>query len=595
MQKISSMRKITPFFIVLFLVSTLHAQPRVGIETLRKDLYFLASDSLKGRFPGTAEDKIAAEYIAQAFRQAGLNFFTPDGKSAFQIVTAVETTDSNKLSIGSVQAVYGEDYSIYAFSRSGYFKSEIVFAGFGMNIQTDSLIHNDYEGLDVQGKWVLALKGDPEPENNSSPYIPFADARNKALFAQDQGAIGLILIGGTKNNPNDELTPLLFERSIASAGIAVVDMKKSFAETQLFANKILIDSLESQLIRNENPQISFTDIEPEAVIDLQKKLTTTFNIYGYLEGSDPVLKHEFLVIGAHYDHLGMGGEGSGSRVPDTIAAHVGADDNASGTAALLELAKRFSQPKQELRRSVLFVSFGAEELGLLGSKHFVDNLPVDRSKITAMINMDMIGRLNEEKAVAVGGTGTAKNFEDMLRELESNSELKLSFSPEGFGASDHASFYAADIPVLFFTTGAHPEYHTPADTPDKINYDGMMILLELIEETAVRLANIDERPIFTEAGPKQRFQARRGFKVTLGIMPSYTAGDIQGLGVDAVTKGGPADMAGMKKGDIIVGINGMEVNNIYDYMNRLRQLKQGQRIHVDILRKEKPEILIVDL
>lgn len=562
---------------------------------LMNDVYFLASDSLKGRYPGTAEDRVTAEFIASSFRKAGLELQNGDGLLAFNVITDIEASEANALKVGNFQATYGVDYSLYAFSSNGQFTSEIVFAGFGMMIQTDSLEHNDYKGIDVKGKWVLALKGDPEPENNNSFYIPFADARNKALFAKDQGALGLILVGGTKNNPNDELSPLLFERGLASAGIPVIDIKRQVADAQIFEQTGAVDSLEVAMINHQAAKFTKADIRIEAFVELIRKETSTFNVAAVLEGNDPQLKHEYIIIGAHYDHLGMGGEGSGSRQPDTTAAHIGADDNASGTAGVLELAYRLSENKSNMRRSAIFVLFSAEEMGLLGSKFFVDHLPVDKAAVTAMINLDMIGRLNENKAVVVGGTGTSPVFEPMLKQLDQQTDIALSFSPEGFGASDHASFYAADVPVLYFSTGAHADYHTPNDTPDKINYDGMVEVVNLIEMAAISLINADERPEFTEAGPKQRNTARRGFKVTFGIMPDFTSNDTDGLGVGGVTKGGPAEAAGMKKGDKITGINGLSVGTIYDYMNRLRQLKPGQRVNVDILRDGEPMFLIVEL
>ncbi len=291
----------------------------------------------------------------------------------------------------------------------------------------------------------------------------------------------------------------------------------------------------------------------------------------------------------------MGGEGSGSRVPDTLAAHVGADDNASGVVTVLELARRLTNSKDRPKRSVLFVLFGAEEMGLLGSRHFAKNLPFPAANAVAMLNFDMVGRLNETKSVVVGGTGTSKETESILNELSAQSKLKLSYSPEGFGASDHASFYAENIPVMFFSTGAHADYHTPADSPDKINYEGIAELADFAEILALNLASRGSKLTFTEAGPKERNTGRRGFKVTLGIMPDFTSTSTDGLGVGGVTKGGPAERAGMKKGDKITGINGMSIGTIYDYMNRLKQLKPGQRVNVDVVRNGETIILIVDL
>jgi aminopeptidase YwaD len=187
-----------------------------------------------------------------------------------------------------------------------------------------------------------------------------------------------------------------------------------------------------------------------------------------LPGKHPQLKNEYVVIGAHYDHLGMGGTGSGSRMPDTIEVHYGADDNASGVAALIELASAFSLERFQTNAAYLFVAFGAEEMGLVGSKYFVENAPVPANQITAMINLDMIGRLKDEAVLTIGGTGTAKEMDDILSRFETKRFFTLNRQPDGYGPSDHAAFYAASIPVLFLTTGPHDDYHTPRDTWNQI-------------------------------------------------------------------------------------------------------------------------------
>jgi hypothetical protein len=261
----------------------------------------------------------------------------------------------------------------------------------------------------------------------------------------------------------------------------------------------------------------------------------------------------------------------------------------------MNLAKSLAAVPGGFKRSLIVVAFSAEEMGLLGSRYFVKHLPVDKNKIVAMLNLDMIGRLNDKNAISIGGTGTATQWEEILNRHLSGNTLTAAYSPEGFGASDHASFYAENIPVLFFSTGAHSDYHTPADTWDKINYVGLSEVMTLAESIATELLNGSDRLTFQEAGPKERSGGRRGFKVTLGIMPDFTSSDADGLGVGGVTKGAPAERAGMLKGDKITGLNGMPVGTIYDYMNRLKQLKPGQRVNVDIVRNGEKMVLIVDL
>jgi len=312
-----------------------------------------------------------------------------------------------------------------------------------------------------------------------------------------------------------------------------------------------------------------------------------------LEGSDPVLKNEFVVIGAHFDHLGMGGEGSGSRAVDEIAVHNGADDNASGTAGVIELAQKLSANRSKLKRSFIFVAFTGEEMGLLGSKEFVNKPPVDLKKVNAMINMDMIGRLNPEtNTISIGGTGTSAESDSILKMIEAGRPFKISRSTDGYGPSDHASFYSENIPVFYFSTGAHDEYHTPADDADKINYSGEVALLEMVYDLA-GIISAGEKLNFRESGAKQAARYGRNMKVTLGIVPDMVSNDNNGLRVDGVRKGGPAEVSGIVKGDRIVSIEGQPVTNIYDYMARLGKLKAGQVASVEIVREGKKQVLIV--
>lgn len=583
-------------FIALTVSSISYGQVRESeIETMREQLKFLASDSLKGRFPGTPEDAVAADFIREKFSEAGFQLLSDNGSQYFSIVTSVEATADNQLKWNNAVAAFEEDFSLYAFSSNASAAAEVVFVGYGMVIDLDSLQRNDYQNIDVKGKWVLVLEGDPEPENNDSPYIPFANARTKALNARDQGAAGLLVVGGSQNDPKDELTPLLFERSVVSSGIPVIDLKRAWVDANMLPNGWTTDSLETLTNKGVDNLGEIESGKLAATTELERQEVETQNIVAYLPGSDPVLKKEFVILGAHYDHLGMGGQGSGSRAPDTVAPHYGADDNGSGVVGMIALAQRIANLEEKPTRSLVVAAFGAEELGLIGSRYMAQNMPFEADHLNAMVNFDMIGRLNDQKSIAIGGTGTSTESENILNELKHDSELGFSYSAEGFGPSDHASFYAIDVPVFFISTGAHDDYHTPADTWDRINYEGMQLVVDFGEDLLLELLNRPERLTFQEAGPKERMASRRGFKVTFGIMPDYAGETKDGLGVGGVTKDGPADRAGMLKGDKIIGINGKPVENIYDYMNRLKQLKIGQRANVDVERDGQKVVLIVEL
>ena len=326
------------------------------------------------------------------------------------------------------------------------------------------------------------------------------------------------------------------------------------------------------------------------------------NIIAVLPGKDKRLKNEYIVIGSHYDHLGMGGKGSGSRRPDTLAIHPGADDNASGDAVVLELARHFK--KAGSPRSIVFAFFGAEEQGIVGSKSFVEwmkrpdgrriNLPTDIKGIVAMVNLDMVGRMRDN-ALSVSGTGTSSEFDTMAGKAAEQTDLHITCTPDGYGPSDQASFLAADIPVLYLTTGGHMEYHTPEDVPSTLNYDGMQQALDFAKELVARLASMPKAPDFINV-PSSNTKTHAAFKVTLGLMPDVTgASGVPGVRADIVVAGKPAHAAGMKSGDIIQEIDGKPVNDIQEYMQRLSELQAGTTIPVKVLRGEETLILQISL
>lgn len=321
---------------------------------------------------------------------------------------------------------------------------------------------------------------------------------------------------------------------------------------------------------------------------------STHNIIAVLPGKDKRLKHEYIVVGSHYDHLGLGGKDSGSRRPDTVAVHPGADDNASGDAVVLELAKYFKKVRSP--RSIIFAFFGAEEQGLIGSKNYLEwmkkddarriNLPADKSGIVAMVNLDMVGRMRDN-ALSVSGTGTSSEFKTIVEQVAEQAHLNVSCTPDGYGPSDHASFVAVDIPVLFLTTGGHMEYHTPDDVPSTLNYDGMQQTLDFSKALITRLANLPTTPDYISV-PSSNTMKHAKFKVTLGLMPDVMgASRIPGLRADIVVAGKPAHEAGIRSGDIIQEIDGKPVKNMDEYMQRLSELEPDTTITVKVLRGEE--------
>jgi len=579
------------------IVSSLFGQDsEITIDELKSHIYFLADDSLKGRKPGTDEGKISAEYIRNNFKSYGLKTIGENGFQFFDVTTRVKPGENNTFIFEERSFVHDSDFVVMPLSTNIKLNAEVVFAGFGIETDLDSLKWNDYHNVDVEGKIVMVLRGDPEPDNDESLFIPYSGDRDKVLLARDKGAVGVLFVNGPQFG-NTKFAKQMFSRVTADAGLPVINISSILADEILKGNKLTIDSLEKSIINSKQSNSFTIDKEISIQTDLVKEMVTTQNVVAILEGNDPILKDEFIVIGAHYDHLGFGGPGSGSRMPDTTAVHNGADDNASGVAGILELAEKLSSQKENLKRSILFMAFGAEEMGLIGSHFFTNNLLVDLKKIKIMINFDMIGRMDStEKGLVIGGTGTAVEMEDLLKTYEANSKISFTHSPEGYGSSDHASFYASGVPVLFFFTGAHTDYHTPFDDAELINYEGEKEILDFAYPIILKFASSDQSLTYQEAeleAPKRNIG--RGLKVKFGIMPDFTSTENNGLGVGGVTKGGPAHKGGMLKGDKIVAINGMTVSNIYDYMARLKKLEPNQTVLVDVIRAGEKKVLVIVL
>lgn len=326
------------------------------------------------------------------------------------------------------------------------------------------------------------------------------------------------------------------------------------------------------------------------------KALEAYNVVGILEGTDAVLKNEAIVIGAHYDHLGKGG--MGSLAANSKEIHHGADDNASGTSALIELARQFAKEKKN-KRTIIFIAFGGEEEGLLGSRFYVNNPIFPIEKTVAMLNMDMVGRLNENK-LTVGGIGTANEWKSLVEtkniieiiqaQLDKDAPIvkgakplfALQLNEDGFGPSDHSSFYGKQIPVLFFFTGTHFDYHKPSDTADKINYEGLEKIMNYVGEIVRSVDQNPTRPTYKVA-PTSSTGGRMSFNVTIGVIPGYGDGN-DGMPLDGVRDGSPAAIAGLKTGDKIVKFAGKEVKNVQDYTKILGELKADTEYEIEIMR-----------
>lgn len=579
--------------VLLFLISCT-GNRNVTVKELQEEIKYLSSDSLKGRLTGSEGDSLAALYIRNKLATYGFKPLSGDGFQRYKVTKRVLPGKDNTLLVNGTNYAPDKDFMPLAFSSNSGLESEVIFAGYGFNINEDSLKWNDYTGIDVKGKWVMILRADPETDNNKSVFIPFSGDRDKAIIAKDMGAAGVLMVSGKVFDSQDTFEALNTEGF--SVGIPVLRIKRDVADIILSKSKNTIENLEKKLNTTRKASSFSTKVSVNANAEIVRESAATRNVVMMLPGEDETLKNEYLVFGAHFDHLGMGGPGSGSRAVDTIAVHHGADDNASGVAMMLELAEKFAGTKGSHKRTIICVAFSGEEEGLLGSKQFTNDPGIDLSKVNAMVNLDMVGRLNETNNLQIFGVGTATGLKDLIYAKTDTSIIKLSLLPEGYGPSDHSSFYLKNIPVIYYSTGAHLDYHTPSDTYDKINYNGMVTISELIFNVSKELASSESRLQFKESGPKvEAVRSVRGKSVTLGIMPDFAGVIKNGLRADFITPGKPAALGGMKKGDIIVAIETKPVNNIEDYMFRMKQLKHGQTISVEVIRDGKKVVLLIQL
>jgi len=619
-------------------------QTTPSAERLREHVSYLASDKLEGRRTGTAGANQAAEYIAREFARyglrrsngrdlAGMSRLEADSPKRylqeFPYVAGVELGKINRLLLsaaaGPAQPVVGEDWMPLGFSSNGEIqKAQYVFVGYGI---TAAELKYDSYTPEVKDKIAIALSGTPDGDNPHGQFTRYEAPHWKAIAARNAGAKALIVIARETNFKDDRLSTLRYDNSAGDGGLPVAVISRQLA-AKLFAlsgNDLsaLVDAAKEPVKESAPPSAKAKGlllVKPGATlslaIDIHRHGVVAHNVIGILDGSDPTLKNEVVIIGAHYDHLGHGGAGSLAVREGEI--HHGADDNASGTAGVLELARLLSEARPRPRRTLVFIAFSGEEEGLLGSNYYVNHPIVPLANTVAMINMDMIGRLKDRNLI-VGGVGTAEGWRAMVEARnqldsmtvtatagtgpsassisyptvvasngrpivtsDSAKRFTLTLNEDGFGPSDHSSFYMKKIPVLFFWTGTHEDYHKPSDTADKINYDGEVSILNLVSRLLHDIDLSDARPTYTVAKTESTGRAT-GFRVYLGTIPNYAESN-DGLLLDGVRDDSPAAKAGLKAGDKVVKLAGRDLRNVYDYTYALGEMKAGQEYDVEVLR-----------
>ena len=577
--------------VVLFNFIPLLAQdissPDITAAEIKKHIYYLASDELKGRYTGSEECLTAAHYIENEFKSYGLKpAFDGSYLQEFPFVAGVELTKNNSLEflVGDkkITPKPGDEYTTVSFSGKTNISSELVFAGYG--ISAPGLKYDDYAGIDVKGKVVLVLRDHLEMNVPHSGFDEYAPLRKKSVVARDKGAAAIIFINRfDPNRDKDEMLPLKYDEAGSMNDFGVLNMKRKVAEELFKSQSLDLMKYQEEIDDSSKPaSFVFNNVKVNLSTEVHEIEKISWNVCGYLEGNDPGLKNQYLIIGAHFDHLGMGDQNSLYKGKEP-QIHNGADDNASGTTGVLELAQKIAYEKDKLKRTVVFAAFSGEEEGLLGSAYFADHMPFPVENADAMINMDMIGRLRD-KSLIIYGTGTSSDWENILNKDNTDS-LKLSFNDEGYGPSDQSSFYAKKIPVLFFFTGTHEDYHKPTDDADKINFEGEKEVLDYVYNVFNSIDDNKEKAdyILVEKTEQEKMPTR---KVWVGTIPDF-AGNVDGYKISGVSEGGPAQIAGLQGGDIIIKFGEKKITNIYDFTYALADYVPGDVVDVVVKRGDK--------
>ncbi len=562
---------------------------------IKQHIDYLASDALKGRDTGSKEIHEAAEYIANEFKEYGLTpLFNSSYFQEFPFIAKIELTDNNSISFKinneSIDPELKTEYITVPFSGTVDAMGDLVFAGFG--ISAPDLEYDDYSGLDVKDKIVIVFRDHPDVKNPHSEFDVYSSLRKKSAVARDKGAIGIIFVNGFDEfKKDDDLVEFSYDYGGAITDFAVVNVKRDVISKVFEKIGKNLEEVYKNIIENKKPEsFSLTNSSAEVSTGIKEVEKTSWNVGGYLQGNDPELKNDFIVVGAHFDHLGMGGPNSLYRGTEP-QIHNGADDNASGTTGVLELAEKFASMKDQLKRTMVFVTFSGEELGLLGSAYFVNHSPVPNEDVDVMVNMDMIGRLKDSSLI-VYGTGTSSNFQQILSETNSDS-LKLTFNDEGYGPSDQSSFYGKKIPVLFFFTGTHEDYHKPTDDADKINFAGEEKVLKYVYRVIEDIDNNKTKPDYLLVEKKDEGKMP-GRKVYVGTIPDF-AGEADGYKISGVSDGSPAQIAGLQGGDIITQFGDKKISNIYDFTYALADYLPGDKVKVVVKRGEEEKTFEVEL
>lgn len=578
--------------------------PEITPEDLLTHVTTLASEAMEGRLTGTAGTRLATDYVAQVMAAMGLR---PAGDMGgwFQhhgFDSGVSLGQGNRLRFladaGETELAVDRDWRPLAFSGTGSIDpAEVVFAGYGLLAPAEGAFpaYDSYQDLDVQGKWVLAFRYLPEdlPPERRQQLHEYAELRFKAMVARDKGARGLILASGPSAQVKEQLVPLKSEAGSGGGSLPVISISDETASRLLArAGKDLAETQKD--LDSGEPQAGFPlpDIRIAAEIRLDRERAADRNVLGRLDaGATP--GESLVVIGAHVDHIGHGKDGSSrDEAADSGRIHFGADDNASGVAALLEIAQHLAAQKAagklRLQHDILFAVWTGEELGRLGSAHFARTFAAPAEdkglapRVIVYLNLDMVGRLDQ--ALYIQGVGSSSIWRTELERRNAPIGLPLRLQDDSYLPTDTTSFYLQGIPVLTSFTGAHADYNTPRDTADRLNYEGLVKVSRLMALMTRGLGERPDTPDYIAQEKPATGASRANLRAYFGTIPDYTETDVKGVRVNGVAKGGPAERGGLQAGDLIIAVAGKTIENIYDYTYALNALKVGQPVQVRVQR-----------
>ena len=583
--------RLAALLVAVFATAGAHSYAQTAASRTRTHVEALASERLAGREAGSPGERLAAEYIAQQLVRIGARPLPgrSDMFATFEF-TAGSRDGGTQVSIerpasggasGAVSGVAGA--RALSFSDDAEVSGEVVFAGYGIVVpEAQNFGYDSYATLDVKDKVVVVFRYFPEDADPQTKAIlaRYSDLRYKAMAARQRGAKAMLVVTGPRSPNAGELVPMTFDTAIAGSGLPAASITGRLAE-DLFAGQKPLADIQKEFDTGNPHAAGFAipGITATVKTRLVREKRTGRNVVAYLPATvkAPNLQKPWVAIGAHYDHLGLGTNGNSLATgKEAGRAHLGADDNASGTAAVLAIAERLS--KEPRRRNLLITLWSAEEIGLIGSTAFVNGSTIPADQIEAYLNFDMVGRMQDNKLV-VQATGTSPIWASILERANVAAGFDLAVQSDPYQPTDVATFNQAGVPSLNFTTGAHTDYHKPSDTADKIQFEDLDRIADMAATIARRIMDTDEAPQFTKVDQSSQTATRAGIRVFTGTVPDY-ATEVKGLLLGGVIGGGPAEKAGMQKGDIIVEIAGQSIANIYDYTYALELLKIDQPVKV---------------